>query len=172
MHVFVTRFCALNALLFRDLILREANEENRISLLMLVWGMAPFHLYFLAVKKLISTLRSAYQEASVFYSSAMGNCPEGFDACLFKELILYLFLMDSRDIQKEAISWMEASFLEFADRSVFEIEVSPSLHSLEIINMNLFLKCLLLSLPRLTAVPIHVLWSDFGLLARDRIYSR
>lgn len=107
MHVFVTRFCALNALLFRDLILREANEENRISLLMLVWGMAPFHLYFLAVKKLISTLRSAYQEASVFYSSAMGNCPEGFDAFLFKELILYLFLMDSRDMQKEAISWME-----------------------------------------------------------------
>lgn len=107
MHVFVTRFCALNALLFRDLILREANEENRISLLMLVWGMAPFHLYFLAVKKLISTLRSAYQEASVFYSSTMGNCPEGFDAFLFKELILYLFLMDSRDIQKEAISWME-----------------------------------------------------------------
>ena len=107
MHVFVTRFCALNAHLFMDLILREANEENRISLLMLVWGMAPFHLYFLALKKLISTLRSAYQEASVFYSSAMENCPEGFDAFLFKELILYLFLMDSRDIQKEAISWME-----------------------------------------------------------------
>ena len=105
MHVFVTRFCALNALLFRDLILRETNEENRISLLMLVWGMAPFHLYFLAVKKLISTLRSAYQEAS-FYSTVMESCPEGFDTVLFKELILYLFLMDSRNIQKEAISWM------------------------------------------------------------------
>lgn len=105
MHVFVTRFCALNALLFRDLILRETNEDNRISLLMLVWGMAPFHLYFLAVKKLISTLRSAYQEAS-FYSSVMDSCPEGFDKILFKELILYLFLMDPRDTPKEAISWM------------------------------------------------------------------
>ena len=105
MHVFVTRFCALNALLFRDLILRERNEDNRISLLMLVWGVAPFHLYFLAVKKLISTLRSAYQEAS-FYSSVMESCPEGFDKILFKELILYLFLMDQRDTPKEAISWM------------------------------------------------------------------
>lgn len=105
MHVFVTRFCALNALLFRDLILRETNENNRISLLMLVWGMAPFHLYFLAVKKLISTLRSAYQEA-FFYSSVMESCPEGFDKLLFKELILYLFLMDQRDTPKEAISWM------------------------------------------------------------------
>ena len=105
MHVFVTRFCALNALLFRDVISRETNEDNRISLLMLVWGMAPFHLYFLAVKKLISTLRNAYQEAS-FYSTVMESCPEGFDTVLFKELILYLFLMDSRDIPKEAISWM------------------------------------------------------------------
>ena len=67
--------------------------------------MAPFHLYFLAVKKLISTLRSAYQEAS-FYSSVMDSCPEGFDKILFKELILYLFLMDPRDTPKEAISWM------------------------------------------------------------------
>ena len=67
--------------------------------------MAPFHLYFLAVKKLISTLRSAYQEAS-FYSSVMESCPEGFDKILFKELILYLFLMDPRDTPKEAISWM------------------------------------------------------------------
>lgn len=106
MHVFVTRFCALNAVLFRDLILRENEEDNRISLLMLVWGIAPFNLYFLAVKKLLSTIRNAYQEPS-FYTTVMESCPKGFDTFLFKELILFLFLMDSRDVPRQSLTWLD-----------------------------------------------------------------
>ena len=115
MHVYVTRFYVLNALLFRDLVRREAaSEDNRISLLMLVWGMAPFPLYFRAVQKLIHTIRNAYQDDS-FYSSLMGSCPNGFDTFLFKKLALYLFLMDSRDLSTETISWLNENEKERSD---------------------------------------------------------